>query len=383
MKKCYTLTIKTLSPVHIASGNTINKLEYVYSKESKTVYIMDMIKLSDFLMKRKLMDVFIDRVQSGDKLFSLSSFFSDKVISESEYKQYSAYSYKNDNISVTPNQMEISGFVKDAYGCPYIPGSSIKGALRTAIAYEQIMDKNEDFSDFSARVASDIKSNKSINEYERELNEKVFHTLKRKTKFNSNTNKNEPVTKDILNDCMSGLLISDSKPILPENLVLCQKTDLQIDGVTHSINILRECIKPGTDIVFDIIIDTDLCPFSIEKIMGSLRRFYEDYDYVFRSIFIKEANGKVYEPQKEKTSEYIYLGGGVGFPTKTVIFSLYKDEVKAAELVSLLLEKNFRSANHIGFTRKEKISPKVLKCTMYQNKLHEMGLCEIHFKEKK
>ena len=32
MKKYYTLTVKTLAPVHIASGKKINKLEYVYSK---------------------------------------------------------------------------------------------------------------------------------------------------------------------------------------------------------------------------------------------------------------------------------------------------------------------------------------------------------------
>ena len=381
MKKYYTLTVKTLAPVHIASGKKINKLEYVYSKDSKTVYVMDMIKFSGFLVKRKLTDVFINRIQSGDKTFSLASFLNEKAVTENEYKQFAAYSYKNDNVSVSPNQMEIQEFVKDAYGCPYIPGSSIKGALRTSIAYDEIMNHHGKYSKISRNIVSDFNDNKRLNSYENELKTNIFHTLKRKTKRKDGE---EIVDKnDILNDCMAGLLISDSRPIPQESLILGEKTDLQIDGDTHTINILRECIRPETEIVFDVAIDDELCKFSAENISDSLKYFYEDYNNVFRSIFIDEARGTVYEPEKAPYSEYIYLGGGTGFPLKSVMYSLFEDSEEAAEIISKMLDKSFSSADHKRFTIKEGISPKVLKCTKYQNKLYEMGRCEISFKEKK
>jgi len=381
MKKYYTLTVKTLAPVHIASGKKINKLEYVYSKDSKTVYVMDMIKFSGFLVKRKLTDVFINRIQSGDKTFSLASFLNEKAVTENEYKQFAAYSYKNDNVSVSPNQMEIQEFVKDAYGCPYIPGSSIKGALRTSIAYDEIMNHHGKYSKISRNIVSDFNDNKRLNSYENELKTNIFHTLKRKTKRKDGE---EIVDKnDILNDCMAGLLISDSRPIPQESLILGEKTDLQIDGDTHTINILRECIRPETEIVFDVAIDDELCKFSAENISDSLKYFYEDYNNVFRSIFIDEARVAVYEPEKAPYSEYIYLGGGTGFPLKSVMYSLFEDSEEAAEIISKMLDKSFSSADHKRFTIKEGISPKVLKCTKYQNKLYEMGRCEISFKEKK
>ena len=392
MKKYYTMTVTALSPVHIASGIKINKLEYLYSKESNTVYVIDMVRLSDFLIKRKLMNIFIDRIQSGDQTFSLSSFFNEKAVSEQEYKQLAAYCYKNNNISVSPNQMEISEFVKDAYGCPYVPGSSVKGALRNALAYSMIMDKSSSFSNITKNITYAIRpdnsqaiqknSFKEINRHERDLNTQIFHTLERKKKKNIKTGQIEIVKKDILNDCMSGLLISDSKPLDKESLILCQKTDLNIEGDTHSINILRECVEPGTKIVFDVGIDTELFPFRINDIADHLGHFYEDYDAVFRSIFINDTDDIVYEPQKTAGSEYIYLGGGTGFPLKTVIYSLFQDPDKAAQHVAKILDYKFSKANHISFTRKERVSPKVMKCTTFQGKLYEMGRCEISFKEK-
>ena len=62
---------------------------------------------------------------------------------------------------------------------------------------------------------------------------------------------------------------------------------------------------------------------------------------------------------------------------------LFEDSEEAAEIISKMLDKSFSSADHKRFTIKEGISPKVLKCTKYQNKLYEMGRCEISFKEKK
>jgi len=382
MRKYYTLTVKALAPVHIASGSAINKLEYVYSKETRTVYVMDMVKLSSFLVKSGLMEEFIGNISDGEKTFSLTSFFLEKEIPESEYGRYAAYGYLNDNVSASPSQMKISGAMKDAYGCPYVPGTSIKGALRTAIAYRSIAEGITDTSDVAERIASEIMKGGRLGFHERDLNTEIFHTLTRKTRYNRDTRQAEPVRKDILNDCMAGLYVSDSRPVSPESLILCEKNDLQLDGDSHTVNILRECIRPGTEITADVVTDTDLFPYTADDIAESLECFYKGYDSVFRGAFIKEADGKVFEPQKEEGESYLYLGGGTGLPLKSLMYAVYKDNEEAAELISCILENRFRDAGHKRFTRANRISPKVLKCTKYHNRLYEMGRCSVSLREK-
>ena len=44
-------------------------------------------------------------------------------------------------------QKEILTSVKDAYGCPYVPGSSLKGALRTVLLGAVVIRKNEAFAE--------------------------------------------------------------------------------------------------------------------------------------------------------------------------------------------------------------------------------------------
>lgn len=383
MKKYYTLTVSILSPMHIASGKTISKLEYVYSAESQTINIIDKLKLSRFLTERKLMEVFLDRLRSDDLTFSLTSFFNEKAITENEYKELAAYSYKNENVSVEPSQMAISEFIKDAYGCPYIPGSSLKGAIRNAIAYDEIMDNIGRYSRSAENIKAKLNDNKALSAIEKDINARIFHTLNRKQIKDKETGNYVADKKSILNDCMAGLYISDSRPLSQEDLILCEKTDLDIEGDTHSINILRECLRPDTKAVFDVVIDTSLCPFDADRISESLKYLYKDYDHVFRSRFIDEEEETVHIPQKDNSSEYIYLGGGTGFPLKTVMYALYKDEEEAARIISLILDKSFKSAEHKVFTAEEGISPKVLKCARFQNRLYEMGRCSVNFKEKK
>ena len=50
---------------------------------------------------------------------------------------------------------------------------------------------------------------------------------------------------------MAGLRISDSKPISADCLILCRKKDKMPNGTVKELNILRECIRPGTKLEFD------------------------------------------------------------------------------------------------------------------------------------
>ena len=65
---------------------------------------------------------------------------------------------------------------------------------------------------------------------------------------------------------MSGLLIADSIPLDIKNLTVCQKIDIGTDGKQNAMPMLRECIKPGAEIVFPIKINKDKFCYTVEDI---------------------------------------------------------------------------------------------------------------------
>ena len=381
--KYYTWILRTLSPVHIGCGHTLTKLDYAYSASSRRIYVMQPQLLFQALLKRNLLEDFEKCIRSGDQQFSLTNFFRKANILEEEYADWVQYSYPVQNVSIGSGQAGIHAFVKDPYGCPYIPGSGIKGALRTAIAYAEIYNHQESFRDIADHVESELKfkNPKGKEQLSAKAEQRIFHTLKRKE---NNRAKNEHDRwKDIVNDCMAGLRISDSTPLMPDTLVLCEKNDLDIDGEDHSINLLRECLKPGTELQFDVTVDEKLFPWDMDAVMAHLKVAFDDYDYLFRSVFINNAKDTFHLPEETAEGEYLYLGGGTGYLNKTFLYALYEDEKEAAELVSLLLDKSFPKHRHRSFTAQEGLSPRVFKCTRYNEQLYEMGLCQLEIKEKK
>ena len=154
---------------------------------------------------------------------------------------------------------EIDSFCKDAYGMPYVPGSSIKGMLRTALLAAEIENNPEDYR----RIASEISTNvqersnrvRCLAKETQKLEQQAFYTLGREQRSSS-----------AVNDHMAGLIVGDSDPIELEQLILSQKIDFTLDGAERPLPILRETLKPGTEVRFSLTIDRTLCPYSIKEI---------------------------------------------------------------------------------------------------------------------
>ena len=80
----------------------------------------------------------------------------------------------------------------------------------------------------------------NLREEKNQLEQGVFHTL----------NRNEKRKSDAVNDLLCGLRIGDSEPLRVDDLALCQKIDVTRDGVDKRLPILRECVRPETEIRF-------------------------------------------------------------------------------------------------------------------------------------
>ncbi len=366
----YTAALETLSPVHIGSGEKLTKLDYVYSGKSRRIYVMHPMKLFRGLQQYHLLDAF----EKGlPKDISMTDFLTQHSVPEQAYASWAAYSFPATESTERKARFEIQRFIKDAYGMPYIPGSSLKGALRTVLAADAILQDRDAFQndtkDIGDRLEETNRFQKSLLSWESaRIESKVFRTLHRDQKQ----------WDAITNDCMAGLIVSDSSPASADCLSLSQKIDI-FKKNENPLNILRETLKMKTQLTFDITIDTTLCPFSAKQILKAGDHFFSFYDDTFRSIFLDYLPPEI-NPENEM---YLYLGGGTGFHHKTVLNALYQDPEQGAESTAKILDLQFWTPKHISFFRQNGYSPKAIKMTDSGGRLEEMGLCKLRFEEKK
>ena len=136
----------------------------------------------------------------------------------------------------------------------------------------------------------------------------------------------------------------------------------------QEINLLRECIKPGTVIKSSLTIDETECNLKIEDILDAVKLFYEQYYQVFQSKFPRCDRGK---------PNTVFLGGGSGFVSKTVVYPMF-GEKEGIEITKDIFDRTGVPQKHEHYKdTRMRVSPHILKCTRYQGKEYMMGQCEI------
>ena len=133
----YIITIETLGPLYIGSGHEIGKKDWILNRRDNTAYIIDEIKLFNYLRNNNLLSSFEKFMLSNARggLFEWAK--ENKIINDIIY-QTSKYSLDCENIAQVNKVRGIQTFIKDGYGKPYIPGSSIKGAIRNVLLSQSI-----------------------------------------------------------------------------------------------------------------------------------------------------------------------------------------------------------------------------------------------------
>ena len=368
--KTYKVEIRTLAPLFIGEGKTIGKKEYLYSRGM--VLVPDVEKMYRAICKKRLERQFTDFLMNSSDRRDLGAWMRDCGVTPAEYTPWIRYRLEGgDHLTTGKRPMEILTFYKDAYGFPYVPGSSLKGMLRTILlAYEVMNGSGTGLKQSLPEEVKDPGKGRNRNTFllleQKNLETEVFHTL------NRTDARGKPVRQtDAVNDCLSGLIVSDSHPLDLKVLTLCQKLDVRLDGTCNGINILRECVKPDTRITFSLTIDETLCPYSIEEIRKAVDTFSDMYYELFLSRF----------PHTDRpSSDTVWLGGGAGYFTKTVVYPLLGRDQGLRTTVDIyrktMSEKIFNEHGH-GKDVRLGISPHILKTTQYQGKSYEMGKCRL------
>lgn len=128
MKQKYQL--QTLTPVHIGSGETLNQIDGYYA--NGRWYRIDL----DRVLRHPSTDLNALTSEMSQRGFRWTEHLSRQNMDPSELSAYSLACPQN------PEEVEIREAIKTVDNRPYIPGSTLKGAIRTALLGD-ILSKNE------------------------------------------------------------------------------------------------------------------------------------------------------------------------------------------------------------------------------------------------
>lgn len=360
----YTLRLVTCGPTFIGSGNRVNKKEYRYSSDKGTVFFYDLDRLMDCIIKNDLIEEFEEYMLGSGR--TLAQFFRQNGGTE-PFESALKHSVSCGSAIFEQGALpaDILLHCRNAAGKAYVPGSSIKGMLRTAITAGSILQNMPKSHRPSIPDTSENYYKAFIqdaNRCMRQLDEELFHTLRADVKNMYNA----------VNNIFRGVSVSDSSAIPDQDMVLCRKKDLfpGLNGNSRDINVIRECIRPGCRIETVITLDQTLCGFLTPKsIMESIRQFNNWYT---KNVFVSYPGVQAAQfPDPNKY--YLFLGGGSGYFSKTVTAPWMGED--ALSYITALLTLQFKGKN--ASDKKLGISPHMLKCTEINQLLYLFGLCEV------
>ena len=342
----YTLTLTTKAPVFVGSGVVYGKMDYIFDAARQTVSFINQTQFFQLLIDRDLIDKYESFILNKRPTDTIQYFLKNickldaKTINSLIVNRVSAADALDENHSLK----EIQAFIRRADGRAYIPGSSLKGCLRTVLLTNMLLRD----------------SNKADPINIKQLESKYLHTLQI-------TNKQS----DMVNSIMRGISISDSEPIDEKNMILASKIDSLPDGFENRINVVRQCIAPETKITFRLTLDQNI--LSDANILTELCEAIRAFD----AFYIQEYNPH-FAIKKEFEDlfrdDFIVLGGGSGFFAKNLIYPLYApNHAKAVETVSQSMQQKHKHGKDIEYG----ISPHTFKITEFDRFAYPIGLCQV------
>ena len=127
INKQYCLT--SLSPIHVGSGTLFTQFDGVY--QDKRWYLIDL----DRVLERNVDFNRLSREMS-DRNFAWVTWLRQNSINPSDVEAYSCPCPED------PNNTPVREAIKNVYGKPYLPGTSVKGAIRTSLLNHFIRNEN-------------------------------------------------------------------------------------------------------------------------------------------------------------------------------------------------------------------------------------------------
>ena len=402
----YKMKLEVLTPLHIGGADYKSKLdkkEYVFDKENGELTLIDSEKFISFLIKKNLFDEYIFYIQKNlnlkkneqDKNIKLIDFLKNKDI----YKNIEEFR-KKAPFRVNPEIEEMNDIklmLRNFQGKPYIPGSSIKGALVNFLLVDYIIKHRNEFEKEKKLIldmAKKVSNKNQANSFRNNIMENIVNIIEDyilysknmeysvKKRMNYKINKEEEYIFYKSNSGKKlGISISDSYSYTDTKTSFYQDYDEKIGKKLQSdaMPLNREYIMENSKFNFDIILDIDLLKKSkleIKNINDLIEVLENATTYLINNVL---------EDKNSLQTENLILGANTGFHEKTIIFALFEDKKDLTEVVKKILHKNdgTNKGQKINNHLKDRISPRVLNRIDIEGKSKLAGLVRIKKVEEK
>lgn len=251
------LKLTTITPVHIRGESELNDFNSFINSDSEIVKF----DLEGYLDENPdKLDEFLAYVESSRGLARLEEFI-DK--GDEKIYDYILYKVKVDGFLINDirklikagRSISIAEHIKTAHGGVYIPGSSIKGSVRTALAHLTFKENPELWGNL-------FDNNDTTNNLSRKLENMIF-----KCEYNE---------KNAL-DLMSFIQISDTSTMRPDYSIIAgavkavktERNSLRVPGNLRS-PMMMELLVPNRPFDFEVRVDTARIKNLWEKGSGNM-----------------------------------------------------------------------------------------------------------------
>jgi CRISPR-associated RAMP protein, csm5 family len=407
----YKMNLEVLTPLHIGGAeykSNITKKEYLFEEGNegkKILRIVDAQKFIDYLVKNNLFDKYIslinknvnESVDEHKRNLSLEKILEELRISIDDLKNNFQKKFYIINDKKFQIKNDIKLMIRDILGKPYIPGSSIKGALVNFLLVDYIIKHRNEFEKEKKLILDQAKkvSNKNqANSFRNNIMENIVNIIEDyilysknkeysvKKRMNYKINKEEEyIFYEGNSGKKLGISISDSYSYTDTKTNFYQDYDEKIRKKLQSdaMPLNREYIMENSKFNFDIILDMDLLKKSQLKV--------KDINDLIKAI----ENATTYlidyvlEDRTSSKTENLILGANTGFHQKTIIFALFEDKEDLTEVVKKILHKSDGISNKekVNNHLKDKFSPRVLNRIKINGKNKLAGLVKISKVEEK
>ena len=350
----YEVTIEALSPIHIGGAQgRLTSLDFW--QDENCVYLVSENKLAEILSRLDKIDDFVNFVKKGQHI-TLDDYLQQRNLKDKISHEIVARRIEKGEPEICSNIMP---FITDgASGEPYLPASSVKGALRGAILYQVAKDSRE-LSEVKRKIKemADRGGRKDKN-----IGEKLDDTLR--AQLPNDRNRKTPH-----GDWLRALRLTDAYALQGDftEIQAVRIVSLNGDAGYHygakGIKLFVEVIRSGAKLKCRLTCDEESCgflaalcgqspPFKLDKWLEFSYKKFKDVLMAEKEFFHQAGlQGLVEELERiESLGANIRLGWGAGLLSSSLILRLSKEERIA------LRNCYFKSYNHLLFPKSRKVA---------------------------
>lgn len=381
------LSLTIVSPTNIGGPEKLTTKDYMYNYDAGEVYLLNNYEWFRFLARHNKLAEFETYMQNemvrpngrtmydwAKNTIGASQLTKDvlgpaigSIMKSSIYNE----GRKNSLNDITPQ-------IRGAKGEVYIPGSSIKGVIDSAIISHMLR------RDARFRVAVQQKLKELLYkyrdfQYDKRRFKREFNSILREVNKLIDCNiqvlfkNSEKRVNGILASAFRGVSVSDAMPIESIKTEVLKKEDTCIDeDGTHEISVHRECILPNQKFSFTVTLDTAMTKeigiTSVDQVLAILQEDFDATHKLLASKF-KKVSPSIFKALEPANA---YIGSNTGFIQKTIIMAAFTDDEKTGiDIIRVILDMNFEKAKHA--TKDSSIAPRAMKLVKWNGHYYEMG----------